>query len=49
MILGIDWLKKYGKVTFDYLHNSFTFTKEVKPVTLKGITEGANLKTIGAK
>ena len=30
IILKIDWLRTYGKVTFDYLDNAITFIKEGK-------------------
>lgn len=47
-MLGIDWLKSYGKVTFDFLSNSVTITKEGQILELKGIEEGAKLKLITA-
>ena len=49
IILEIDWLRTYGKVTFDYLDNAVTFIKEEKQMTLKGITEGSKLKFNKAK
>nr|CAD1835735.1 unnamed protein product [Ananas comosus var. bracteatus] len=56
MILGIDWLRAYGQVTFDYSDNSVSFNKEGKQTVLKGIVEGskertftAELKSISAK
>ncbi len=49
IILGIDWLKKHGRVTFDYSNNSVSFNKDGKAVTVEGITESAKLKSIGAK
>ncbi len=45
IILGIDWLRAYGKLTFDYSDNSVSFNKNDKPTTLKGIIEGSKLKT----
>lgn len=44
IILGIDWLKAYGKVTFDYNDNSVTFSRDSKQTTLKGIIEGSKLQ-----
>ncbi len=49
IILGIDWLQKYGRVVFDYDHHSVSFSKDGKQVTLNGIGEGAKLKTISAQ
>lgn len=49
IILGIDWLRTYGKITFDYLINSMTFTKDGKQMMLKGMTKGSKLKSTKAK
>nr|CAD1823317.1 unnamed protein product [Ananas comosus var. bracteatus] len=49
MVLGIDWLKSYGKVTFDFQQNSITIIKESQPLVLKGISEGTKLKVITAR
>ncbi|XP_020095072.1 uncharacterized protein LOC109714771 [Ananas comosus] len=56
MILGIDWLRAYRQVTFDYSDNSVSFNKEGKQTVLRGIAEGskerastAELKSISAK
>ncbi len=49
VILGIDWLKAYGKVTFDYSDNSVSFNKVGKQTTLKGIGEGSRLRTSKAE
>lgn len=49
IILGIDWLKAYGKVTFDYNDNSVSFTKDEKHTILKGIFEGTKLGETAAK
>ncbi len=46
IVLGIDWLKSYGKVTFDFSLNSITITMEDQLLELKGIEEGAKLKLI---
>ncbi|XP_020092846.1 uncharacterized protein LOC109713256 [Ananas comosus] len=48
IVLGIDWLKSYGKVTFDFLLNSVTIVKDGQKLELKGIEEGAKLKMITA-
>lgn len=49
IVLGIDWLKTYGKVTFDFQHNSITILRDGQSLALKGITEGAKLRLITAK
>ncbi len=49
IILGIDWLRLYGKVTFDYNDHSVSFSKEGRQMTLKGITEVGMLKSISAE
>ncbi len=48
MVLGIDWLRSYGKVTFDYHQDSITIQQNGQPLILKGIQEGAQLKLISA-
>nr|CAD1827456.1 unnamed protein product [Ananas comosus var. bracteatus] len=48
LVLGIDWLKSYGKVTFDFQQNAVTLCKDGAALTLKGIEEGAKLKLITA-
>ncbi len=45
IILGIDWLKAYERVTFDYGDNSVSFSKGEKQTTLKGIVEDSKLKS----
>nr|CAD1831711.1 unnamed protein product [Ananas comosus var. bracteatus] len=49
IILGIDWLKTYGKVTFDFQQNSITMIKGGQTLVLKGISEEARLNLITAK
>lgn len=49
MILGIDWLKAHGPVTFDYESNTVTITKGDKKIHLKGMTDKAKLRNITAK
>ncbi len=49
IILGIDWLQKCGKFTFDYMNHSVTFNKGGKLITVKGITGNAQLRAIGAR
>ncbi len=46
IILGIDWLRSYGKVTFDFSQDSITIQKNGQPLILKGIKEVAQLKLI---
>ncbi len=48
MILGIDWLKSYGQVTFDFQQNAITISKEGQPLVLRGIGEKAQLKILTA-
>lgn len=49
MILGIDWLKAHGPVTFDYEINTVIITKGEKKIHLKGMVEKAQLRSIMAK
>nr|CAD1832908.1 unnamed protein product [Ananas comosus var. bracteatus] len=49
MILGIDWLKAHGPVTFDYVSNTVTITKGDRKISLKGMTEKGKLKNVTAK
>lgn len=48
MVLGIDWLKSYGLVTFDFYSNSVAISIDGQKLELKGIEEGAKLKLISA-
>lgn len=48
MVLGIDWLKSYSEILFDFQQNSITITKDGHPLVLKGISEGAKLRLITA-
>ncbi len=48
IVFGIDWLRSYGKVTFDFSQDSITIQKNGQPLILKGIKEVAQLKLISA-
>ncbi|XP_020082221.1 uncharacterized protein LOC109705849 [Ananas comosus] len=48
VLLGIDWLRVYGKVTFDFQQNSITVTKDGQALVLKGMGEQAKLQLITA-
>lgn len=48
LLLGINWLREYGKVTFDFQQNSVTLTKDGQTLTLKEIGEQAKLQLITA-
>ncbi len=37
IILGIDWLRAYGRVTFDYTDHSVSFTKGERKCALRGL------------
>nr|CAD1843447.1 unnamed protein product [Ananas comosus var. bracteatus] len=49
MVLGIDWLKKYGKVTFDYANNTVTLDNQGQQLLLKGVSEDSRLRMLTAK
>nr|CAD1843422.1 unnamed protein product [Ananas comosus var. bracteatus] len=49
IILGIDWLRTYGKVTFEYSNLLVTFIKEGKQISLKGISEGSKMEEAAAE
>ncbi len=49
IVLGIDWLRSYGKVTFDFQQNSISIIKDGQSLILRGIGEGAKLKLISAQ
>ncbi len=49
MVLGIDWLRTYGKVTFDYTDNMVTLDENRRQLVLKGLTEASKLKMLTAK
>lgn len=48
MVLGIDWLRSYGRIMFDFQQNSVTLCKDGTELSLKGIDERAKLKMITA-
>lgn len=39
MILGVNWLKCYNPVLFDFEASTITITREQKPILLHGIGE----------
>ncbi|XP_020082482.1 uncharacterized protein LOC109706087, partial [Ananas comosus] len=49
VILGIDWLKTYGKVTFDYNNHTVSLDKDGQQLVLKGLAVGTGLKMLTAK
>ncbi|XP_027174040.1 uncharacterized protein LOC113773608 [Coffea eugenioides] len=44
MIIGVDWMKKYSPLTFDFKALQITFDKEWEQVLLKGNSETAQVK-----
>lgn len=48
MLLGIDWLRSYSQVTFNFKLNSVSITRDGQILELKGIEEGAKLKVVSA-
>ena len=48
MVLGVDWMKKFSPLTFDFNDLSMTFQKDGKTVTLKGGQFGCKLKVVSS-
>ncbi len=48
LILGIDWLRSYGQVTFDFQQNATTISREGQQIVLRGIGEKAQVKVLTA-
>jgi len=44
IVLGIDWLKKYLPVLFDFIKLRLLFKKDGRMIELKGISQGLNYK-----
>lgn len=49
MVLGLDWLKRYGRVTFDYANSTVVLVIDDQQLLLKGLIEGSKLKMLAAK
>jgi hypothetical protein len=46
IMLGVDWLKKYSPVLFDFIKLRLSFKKDGRMIELKGISQGAELQVI---
>ena len=46
MVLGVDWMKKYSPLIFDFNEMTLSFTKEGKQIKLKGGSTTSTLKII---
>jgi hypothetical protein len=46
IVLGVDWLKKYSLVLFDFIKLRLSFKKDGRMIELKGISQGAELQVI---
>jgi hypothetical protein len=46
LVLGVDWLKKYSPVLFDFIKLRLSFKKDGRMIELKGISQGAELQMI---
>lgn len=49
MVLGGDWLRKHNPVEFDYDKMKITVSRNGKKISMRAITEQAELKLIFAK
>ena len=43
MVLGVDWLRKFSPILFDFIKMKLTFKKEGRMLELRGIIETASL------
>ena len=46
IVLGVDWLKKYSLVLFDFIKLRFSFKKDGRMIELKDISQGGELQMI---
>jgi len=44
IVLGVDWLKQYSPVLFDFIKLWLSFTKEGRMIELKGISQVSDLQ-----
>jgi len=44
MVLGVDWLRKFSPILFDFIKIKITFKKEGRMLELKGIVETASFQ-----
>ena len=44
LILGVDWMKSYSSITFDFKKLNLSFDKEGEQVMLKGDSNSANIR-----
>lgn len=46
IVLGVDWLKKYSSILFDFIKLRLSFKKEGIMIELKGISQDVGLYMI---
>ena len=46
MVLGVDWLRKFSPILFDFIKMKLTFKKEGRMLELRGIIETASLQAM---
>ena len=46
MVLGVDWLRKFSPILFDFIKMKITFKKEGRMLELKGIIKTASLQSM---
>ena len=44
IVLGVDWLRKFSPILFDFIKMKISFKKEERMLELKGIVEATNLQ-----
>ena len=44
IVLGVDWLKKYSPVLFDFIKLRLSFKKDGRMIELKGISQSSELQ-----
>lgn len=49
VILGVDWLKQFNPITFDYYNLRVTLMKGDSPIVLQGISSEGSLQAISGK
>lgn len=49
MVLGVDWMRRLGPITFNSVHQKVQLKKDGQQVTLQGLRTGVTLKMITGK
>lgn len=49
VVLGVDWLRVYSQILFDFIKIKISFKKNERMIKLKGIVDGAGIQIMASK